>query len=545
MPVQLNLKEVFTTDNQAVLADKLNFNFTKLIELGIGAVGPSGPAGATGGVGPAGPIGPRGVKGSRIFSGADQTTNTTAVVDDIFITTGGKFYTKTTNAWSQIFNINDLLAVSTEFFLNKQLFTISDNDSNFTASTKKKNYGIVRFLKNAGADLADVNPDGINYGSSSSTYTNSTLFLNNFDLDVYKNNFVANSSVDALIGDVSKAITTIYSNFVTTSDESASRYHIQLGSLYKLPNGQHQMSAAENNLRIKHALINNTTASPSVAYFLSEFNAGGDSSYTNSVNGATSAFKFRASQMDGSAHNGVTLYTGGSSAIKSFADNDATFDLNGLLIERATASSKTRLALGINSSNISYLITKAAFDICASGDISIGVFGSTLNDTKKIVAKRFGLNDKTTAVGFGGSPNSSVTVYGTKSTTDSVSDTRYLADQVNIGSMTKNSLPTSGSGLTELFKPRRPLLTTQGEIIPANVAIASQLASYIGFNSYFDDNGNMNFTYRDDNPTGTIGTGSAFITTRDGSLHFLSYSSDPALVDFVGTLSSTNLNESV
>jgi hypothetical protein len=111
--------------------------------------------------------------------------------------------------------------------------------------------------------------------------------------------------------------------------------------------------------------------------------------------------------------------------------------------------------------------------------------------------------------------------------------------------MTKNSLPTSGSGLTELFKPRKTLLTGQGELIPANVAIASQLASYVGFNSYFDDNGNMNFTYRDDNPTGTIGTGSAFITTRDGSLHFLSYSSDPALVDFVGTLASTNLNESV
>ena len=536
MPVQLNLKEVFTTDNQAVLADKLNFNFTKLIELGIGAVGPAGPAGATGGVGPAGPIGPRGVKGSRIFSGADQTANTTAVVDDIFITTGGKFYTKTANAWSQIFNVNDLLAVSTEFFLNKQLFTISDNDTNFTASTKKKNYGIVRFLKNAGADLADTNPDGINYGSSSSTYNNSTLFLNNFDLDVYKNNFVANSSVDALIGDVSKAITTIYSNFVTTSDESASRYHIQLGSLYKLPNGQHQLSAAENNLRIKHALINNTTASPAVAYFLSEFNAGGDSSYTNSVNGSTSAFKFRASQMDGSAHNGVTLYTGGSSAIKSFADNDATFDLNGLLIERATAALKTRLALGINSSNVSYLITKTAFDICATGDISIGVFGTTLGDTKKIVAKRFGLNDKTTAVGFGGTPNSSVTIYGTKSTADSVSDTRYLADQVNIGAMTKSSLPLSGSGLTELFKPRKVLAGT------GNDEKAAQLASYLGFNSYFDDNGNMNFTYRDDNPTGTIGTGSAFITTRDGSMHFVAYSNDPALTD---TNSGSNTNESV
>lgn len=536
MPVQLNLKELFTTDSQAVLADKLNFNFTKLIELGIGAPGPVGPAGGVGGVGPGGPLGPRGAKGSMIFSGADQNTNTTATIDDIFITTGGKFYQKTQTDWSQIFNVNDLLAVSTEFFLNSQLFTISDTDPTYTASTKKKNYGIVRFLKNSGADLAATTVDGKNYGGSASTYNNSTLFLNNFDLDTYQTNWAPANTVDALITDVSKAITTIYSNFLTTSDESASRYHIQLGSLYKSPNGNHVLSSSENNLRIKHALINNTTASPAVAYFLSEFNAGGDTSYTNSVNGATAAFKFRASQMDGSEHNGVTLYTGGSSAIKSLADNDAIFDTNGLLIERATSSLKTRISLGINSLNTAALITRTSFDILATGDISIGVFGSTLTDTKKIVARRFGLNDKMTAIGIGGAPNSSATIYGTKSTADSVSDTRYLADQVNLGTMTKSSLPLSGSGLTELFVPRRAIAGT------GNLAIAAQLSSYIGFNSYFDDNGNMQFTYRDDNPAGNLGTGSAFVTTRDGSLHFLAYSDDPALVD---TNSGSNLNESV
>jgi len=251
MPVQLNLKELFTTDSQAVLADKLNFNFTKLIELGIGAIGPSGPAGTVGPIGPAGQPGPRGVKGSTIFSGSNQNTNTTAIVDDIFITTGGQFYTKTSTTWSQIFDIQSLLATSTDLFLSTKLFTIGDTDPAYTTTTKKKNYGIIKLLKNSGSDLATVNPDGINYGSSAATYNNATLFLNNFDLDAYKNNFVPASSADAIITDVSKAIATIYSNFVTTSDESASRYHIQLGSLYKLPGTtQHQMSASENNLRI-------------------------------------------------------------------------------------------------------------------------------------------------------------------------------------------------------------------------------------------------------------------------------------------------------
>ena len=61
-------------------------------------------------------------------------------------------------------------------------------------------------------------------------------------------------------------------------------------------------------------------------------------------------------------------------------------------------------------------------------------------------------------------------------------------------------------------------------------------------NRYFDDNGNMNFTYRDDNPAGSFGTGSVFITTRDGSMHFIAYSNDPALVD---TNTGSNLNETV
>jgi len=177
MPVQLNLKELFTTDSQAVLADKLNFNFTKLIELGIGDIGPAGPAGSTGPIGPAGQPGPRGVKGSTIFSGANQNTNTTAVVDDIFITNGGQFYTKTANAWSQIFDIQALLATSTELFLSNKLFTIGDTDPAYTTTTKKKNYGIVKLLKNAGSDLGLVNPDGINDDSSAATNNNATLFL--------------------------------------------------------------------------------------------------------------------------------------------------------------------------------------------------------------------------------------------------------------------------------------------------------------------------------------------------------------------------------
>ena len=62
MAVIINLKELFASDAQEMYVDKVNFNFNKLLELGIGQPGPQG---TTGPLGSAGPIGIQGIPGER------------------------------------------------------------------------------------------------------------------------------------------------------------------------------------------------------------------------------------------------------------------------------------------------------------------------------------------------------------------------------------------------------------------------------------------------------------------------------------------------
>ena len=36
MPIRINLKEIFPSDSQDITVDKLNFNYNKLLALGVG-----------------------------------------------------------------------------------------------------------------------------------------------------------------------------------------------------------------------------------------------------------------------------------------------------------------------------------------------------------------------------------------------------------------------------------------------------------------------------------------------------------------------------
>lgn len=95
MAVIINLKEVFSTDSQSELSNKINFNFNQLLALGVGQPGPIGPVGPQGAPGPIGPIGPQGPVGSLIFGAVPPTTAsapspstipTSMVVNDVLIT---------------------------------------------------------------------------------------------------------------------------------------------------------------------------------------------------------------------------------------------------------------------------------------------------------------------------------------------------------------------------------------------------------------------------------------------------------------------------
>jgi hypothetical protein len=78
MAIIINLKEIFATDSQVDVSNKVNFNFNQLIALGIGATGPTGLTGPIGPAGPIGPIGPTGETGSVIYGTTPATAATSA-----------------------------------------------------------------------------------------------------------------------------------------------------------------------------------------------------------------------------------------------------------------------------------------------------------------------------------------------------------------------------------------------------------------------------------------------------------------------------------
>jgi hypothetical protein len=81
MPIRINLKELFSADSQSIVIDKINFNFNKLLELGVGEPGEKGFSGIQGAAGPIGLVGDQGIRGATWFVDAAQNPNTLTFVD--------------------------------------------------------------------------------------------------------------------------------------------------------------------------------------------------------------------------------------------------------------------------------------------------------------------------------------------------------------------------------------------------------------------------------------------------------------------------------
>lgn len=74
MAVSVNLREVFPSDSQSNLTEKLNFNFNQLLLLGLGLKGDKGDTGDTGPIGPVGLTGAAGQRGSIVYSVQNTST---------------------------------------------------------------------------------------------------------------------------------------------------------------------------------------------------------------------------------------------------------------------------------------------------------------------------------------------------------------------------------------------------------------------------------------------------------------------------------------
>jgi len=207
MPIRINLKELFGSDSQGVTVDKLNFNFNRLLELGIGEQGIQGIQGPIGSAGPSGITGPAGTRGSLWYVGTSTPTAglpTGLLTNDLHVdgSTGNQYQWDGVN-WNLVTDLGAIIsaqistASSIAFVRDLQ---IADPQQRFI-TFKNRN---------------DVSNDTI--GGSS---TNDMLFLNNFD----------ESGITETETDLYTSLARINTDVVSTGG-TPQRYHLQLGSYF-------------------------------------------------------------------------------------------------------------------------------------------------------------------------------------------------------------------------------------------------------------------------------------------------------------------------
>ena len=264
MPIRVNLKEIFPSDPQEINVDKVNFNFNKLLELGIGT---PGPLGLTGPQGPAGPIGLTGPQGSRgatwwVDAGDPNLHTFTGLIDgDLYldtITFNAWQYDDITLVWTQIASISAIV--------NAYLTSISAGLSPFkrgigvSTGTISDKYVVFR---DRGSDFAQYSAD-VSRGLTNNS-TNLVLLLNNFDEETLRTaltlpnlplNFPnPNTIYDALLK-------IVVSHAASGSANVLGRYHAEYGSLYENSiTGFTELSELKHNLKVKF-LKNDVSLNP-------------------------------------------------------------------------------------------------------------------------------------------------------------------------------------------------------------------------------------------------------------------------------------------
>lgn len=259
MPIRVNLKELFPSDSQELAMDKLNFNFNKLLELGVGEVGPTG---LTGPIGPAGPTGLTGATGQRGSTWLVDTGNPdTHTFNDLL---DGDFYLDTTSfavwQWSAASPAVWTEIVDFEAIVN---YYISLSPSPFNRATSTTNSpGYDRFItfNRRGNTTNDVQSD-ISRGQFN-TSDNDVLFLTNYNellLPTAISNFPTNS------GELYDALLKISVNHTEASSEQTGRYHFELSSIYldeTTSPAELKISELKHNLKAKFVKTNVSATSP-------------------------------------------------------------------------------------------------------------------------------------------------------------------------------------------------------------------------------------------------------------------------------------------
>ena len=237
MPIRINLKELFDSDSQEITIDKVNFNFNKLLELGIGLPGPTGLTGSLGSAGPLGPQGVQGNDGNKWFVGSGNPNGQTFIGlndDDFYIDVDNSTiyqYNDSTNTWDLLIDletvVNNYLASSGATFV-RGLGDASPLDNRFIV------------FPNRGNTTSDSLSDDI--GSIASN--NDIFYLNNFNESVYN---IVDWPVENVLYD---SIQKIHVDFTSGIPK---RYHLELGTLYsEFPSTDFKLTDLKHNLKLRH-----------------------------------------------------------------------------------------------------------------------------------------------------------------------------------------------------------------------------------------------------------------------------------------------------
>jgi len=237
MPIRINLKELFDSDAQEITVDKINFNFNKLLELGIGLPGPTGITGSLGAAGPLGPQGLQGDDGNKWFVGSGNPNSNTFIDlqdNDFYIDVDNSTiyqYDAATNTWELLIDletvVNNYLAASGATFI-RGLGDASPLDNRYI------------LFPNRGNTASDSASDMI----GSIATNNDIFYLNNFNETVYN---IDNWPAEDVLYD---AIQKIHVDFTSGIPQ---RYHLELGTLYTDPiSATMRLTELKHNLKFRH-----------------------------------------------------------------------------------------------------------------------------------------------------------------------------------------------------------------------------------------------------------------------------------------------------
>lgn len=246
MPIRINLKELFGSDSQGVTVEKLNFNFNRLLELGIGDQGIQGIQGPAGSAGPSGLTGPAGTRGSLWYAASGDPNSplyspSGLLANDLYVDgSTGNQYQWDGATWNLETDLGSIIAA--------QISTASSiafvRDLKITDTQQR--YLTFKNRNDVGSDII---------GGAS---TNDILFLNNFD----------ESGIIETSTDLYTALARINAD-VVSSGGTPQRYHVQLGSYftdtydeYGQGAGASVMSKTKHDLKFRH-VIDTLAGSPS------------------------------------------------------------------------------------------------------------------------------------------------------------------------------------------------------------------------------------------------------------------------------------------